>query len=983
MPTPTLTEAAVTEGRAVSQEVRWFLGPARSVLDETTIVGAWTPIGVAGWTDRSGDVLGSAEVAMTGRGYQATFTVADEARATWADDLAVAVCVRSYLDGAYTAWALLCLGYLDGSGTQRRGVDLLQTGDRLITYTGYWEQTNLPAHRFGTRNLMDGASLTGSTGALSTPSAEAPKEYISQDDCTGTKAIDGNVDTVAISPLLADAAPPGTIGQTADPRLAWLYAGRTSRTPGAGNEPIAVGLYCQRDALGGWGAFTNAGTVPNLSEQGTNQPNNSYVVGTIDTGNGKYIARILAQPGNPDAKNYVQWNIGTPNNVPLRLELTIKAGSTPSIGRTVLLQAGAFDGGVKDTTITLSSSWSTYTFDYDNSGARGFLFRPRAGRLELATDDLYYEFRLKLYAGYCDESPDHGRLFLAYDNGAGEQRWIRPAFDLTNPAWTIPPGKLVFLVDDPVLFKAKFDPGDALVLGLKNLFPGFYFGPGVGKLKLAYNTNPLRNDYSGGTTPYTGGGTLIEEINFATNGLTWSPFASLERRSPSGTGGLVVNDYPQPSLNTASSYGPSWWQYSLPTYVAPRLTAPVSIGGTRLPVDDSEEFPPSGNVYVGNSPGPYGVAAFTGKDGDSLILAVPLLNAYGVGTQLWAEYGGARRTTWLVDGVRVRRKPGTPQIADGKVITTSLPSPGSPSPDYERGTDWDLYGAFADVSDEAALAAPEGPRPVAGLTAIIARMAQPYGVVERGKVNEIVAYQHKPGNAAGGWVGHAVTHLSAVLGHLLTQHGSVPLSKVSVVGSTPQIGDLPVTPTTLAQAVDQLCRSGRLTVTADPYGAVTIAPDPASPAYTAATVVYTFTEANVLGTVEAGWTRAHAVAQVRYTAREAASMRVYTGRYPSRPAQLGQIVELRDLLVRSGREAVDSGEAEYRSGNARRSYRFSTGFAPWLRWGDRVVCDFPSLDASGAHVGINCYVAAIRHTIRVDRGGAYLTSALELREAAL
>ena len=149
MPAPTVTEQAITEAHVASQEFGWWLGPRRGDLDEAAIVAGWLPSTGAGWVDQSATVLAEADVPWEGRGFGLRFTVADEARLTWADDLAVALVARSYLDGAYTAWALVAWGYLTGEGRQRAGVALDQTGERVATYAGYWGQINLPAHRFG------------------------------------------------------------------------------------------------------------------------------------------------------------------------------------------------------------------------------------------------------------------------------------------------------------------------------------------------------------------------------------------------------------------------------------------------------------------------------------------------------------------------------------------------------------------------------------------------------------------------------------------------------------------------------------------------------------------------------------------------------------------------------------------------------------------------------------------------------------------
>lgn len=982
MPTP--TEAAITAAHTVSSEVRWYLGPQRGDLDEAAITGNWTPIGQAGWADRSAEVMGGGSVKQQGRGYGCALTIREESRLIWADDLAVAVIGRHYYQGAYTGWQLLAWGYLDGSGSQRRKVALEATGERSVVYVDYWSKAEVPSHQFGARNLAKGATVVGSTTPLVAPAAEAPYEYLSQDDCAGGNAIDENGDTTAISSLLADASPPGGVGSSADPRLVMLYAGRTSRTLGAGNEPLAIGIALQFDMLGGWGGFANAGAVPNLSEQGTNQPNNQYVVGTI-TGD-RYVARILAQPGNPDAKNYVQWNVGGRDNVPIRISFDIKAGSTPSIGRFAMLQLGPFDGAVKDFHVPLSASWAHYDMDFDSSGARGVLLRFRAGRLELAAQDLYIEIaNLRVWAGYCDESPDHDRLFLAYDNGAGEQRWVRLAFDLTTPTFTIAPGKILWLVDDANIFRAKFDPGDAQVIGLKNLYPNCYFNPGVGKLKLGYNTNPLRNDYTGGTDPYTGGGQVIEEINLA--GYSWSNFAALMRKSPAITGAWAVESYPQASLLTESSFGPSWWQYKLPAYQPPKLIAPLLAGTNRMAVDDPDQFGGPGSiVYVGAEPGPYTALSVHGRDGDTILLSLNVATTIPVGTPIWLQWAGDRQVGHLVGGIEVRRKEGKTRIADGKVLTSILDNPTSPAPDFERGTDWSLYATFSDAWGWRATLTPypNGPRQVAHVAPVVARMERRDGAAERAKLTELIVREYKRGAAAGGgWRSHAVSEIGSIIAHYLTQHAVVPESKVTLAVPSPSTGDLRVTPATLATVVAQFERAAALAVWADPYNQITIGPDPGSPAYTATSAAFTFDHTNTIGEVVAGWAAAHDIAQVRVTARDAETFRTYDVAYPPRPARLGRIVELRDVVVRSEREALALAEARFRQGYARRTYQLTTGPAPWLRKYMRVICDFPDLDAGGQHGGINCFVESFEHNFPIDDGGVNFTTRLQLKELAL
>jgi hypothetical protein len=221
-----------------------------------------------------------------------------------------------------------------------------------------------------------------------------------------------------------------------------------------------------------------------------------------------------------------------------------------------------------------------------------------------------------------------------------------------------------------------------------------------------------------------------------------------------------------------------------------------------------------------------------------------------------------------------------------------------------------------------------------------------------------------------------------VLAHLLTQYGGVPAAKVSLPSLTAPIGDLPLAPTTLRTAIEGLERSGLVKVWADPLGAVMVAPDPASPRYSA-DVAITFDVSNVIGEVQVTWATAHQVAQVVTTAREVATFRTHTISYPSRPGRLGKVVELRDLTVRSAGEAWEITEAAFRSGNARRRYRLTTGASRWARPLLRVVCNFPDLDSSGQHVGVNCFVASFRHRLGMDEGGVSWVTDWELWELPL
>lgn len=981
---PTAQEAAITNAHVVSSEIGYWLGPKRGEFDEAAVIGgAWLPIGQPGWSERSDTITGGGATAMQGRGYTSTFTVQRESRLAWGDDLAVAVVCRFYLQGAYTGWQLVAFGYLDGSGRQERGIALDATGERTAVLVDYWEKSEAESHQFGARNLADGATVVGSTTPLANPAGEAPYEYLSQDTADGGNAVDQDSDTVAVSSLIADAAPPGGVGATVDPKFVILYAGRTARSIGAGGEPLAIGIAMGYDMLGGWGSFASAAAVPNHSESDTNQPNNQYVVGTV--AGDRYVLQVKAQPGNPDAKNYVQWNVGGADNVPIRIEFEIKAGSTGSIGRFAMVQLGPFDGGTKDYHIPLSNAWAKYEMSFDSSGVRGCLLRFRAGRLELAAQDLYIEIRnLRVYAGYCDESPDHDRLFLAYDNGAGEERWCRLAFDLTSSAFTMAPHEILWLVDDAAVFRAKFDPGDATVIALKNLYPNFYFNPGVGKLKLAYNTNPLRNAYGGGTDPYSGGGVLLDEAILS--GFVFGNDEMAMRVNPAITGNWATIAYAQASIRTDSAFGASWWQIKLPPYVPPKMVNAVAAGATRIAIDDSDQVVASGVVYIGPSGGPWDLRQINYLDGDTLVLTAGVSQGWPAGTPVYPQWQGDRQTAHLISGVEVRRKEGKTRIADGKVLYSLLDNPTAPSPDFERGTDWDLYASFSEAWGWRATLTPypNQPTQAAQIAAVVSRMERRAGEAERAKINEIIVREYKRGaSQAGGYRSHAGSNAAHIIGHYLTQHGGVPEAKVVVVSQAAPTGDVRIPNGPILNVVQQFERNAALAVYTDPYGTVYIAPDPASPVYTATSIAFGFDHTNIVGGVAVTYAAAHEISQVRGTFRDPESFRTYVAAYPPNPARLGQAVEIRDGIARSATEALAACEARFRAGLARRVFRFKTGPAPWLRKYMRVLLSLADLDADGQQIGVNCYVESFVHDFPIDDGGVDFTTSVVLKELAL
>lgn len=1003
----TTQERAITTTREQGHEIGVYLGPKRGWLDESAITTAWLPSPGAGWSDRTGAVLLSSGLTFghDGRGYSLTFTVANESRTVYADDLAVALTARHWDGAAWSAWQLVMWGYLDGAGRQRQGLNLDQTGERTVTYAGYWDKLAVPAHRFGRPNLATGATVVASTPALATPAAEAPLEYVSQADCAASRLIDGNTDTVAVADVVADPALPA-LGDVDTPRITRAYAGRTVRTIGAGNEPLFVELGVGHN-LTPWGdcesadAFPLGGDgLPSIADRG----NQVTTLQTDSPHGGTSALRILARANaNPNIGSGVVWEVHSPYvNVPMKLGYWIKAKDATMVGRTVHHRAASYSGQAYDYVVTLPSAWQYFEHVFDSSGAGGGAYlRWNADFWQQGTDLSWDLDDIRLSVGYSSNEYGQG-LWFAYDNGAGGVKWINLG-QLATPGGTdlrVPADDTIVVCDDVATFRAKFDPGGRTVLQLKNIAPDWFFGPGIGKFKIAHGANPNAN--GGGAQQYfqydNVNMSTVDEFNPAA--LAWQPYQAMHRAAPALTGAYVVEDFPSTGL-LGTAYGAAYWWLDLGAYKPTWLTYGVSATDTTLTVDDADEFPdPSqspwlyeclrigtermlyftkdGNRLGGLARGWGGTVAATHAAGDSVTPDLPFRSG---------DVGSAQ-TGWLVDLIELRRKPGTPVIADGAILTSNLLTPTDPSTSaarWERNADWQLWSRFAgNTSDVLSVPPPEGYRQIRHICVVIDRMARSAdGAPQRAKLNEVVARKYVPG-AGSGYSGHGAGTLSAVLAHLLTQHGQVPASKVTIAGSPLPIGDLPLTPTTVAQAITSLEGSGLLKVWLDPANVVWITPDPASPAFDGTQVTWTWDESNSVGELVATWSAAHAVSQAKVTAREVATLRTYSAAYPPRPATLGTVLEVNGIVVRNAGEARAVAEARYRAGNARRELTVHAGAVTWLRPYLRVLVEYPNLDLGGNMDGINCYVAGWSARLGLDAAGGVLWDCdVSLRELAL
>lgn len=964
-----------------NHDLRVWLGPARGDLDESAITGSWVP--GAGWTDLSATVQrGSVVIEHDGTGFTARFTVEDEARDTWADDLAVAFVARFWSGGAYTAWETICWGYLDGSDRQRLGWGLRQTGERFVTYHGYWDRVNVPALRLGRRNLADGASIHASSAALATPDAEAPLEYISQDDCAASKIIDQNADTCAVLAVVADPARP-TLGDTERPKFLRIWTDETG-TP-------ALEVWCGHNQTP-WGDFSVPASVPNLFESGSNTRDDDAA--KVEYSGSMMIVTAKQNVGNPYQQHGPQWNISCGDR-PVRVAFQYRAdpGDPGSIGKAIHI--------THDTaaSVTLGADWRDYLYAADKATNLHdiLVLRFQGGDNNNADSNLSTQTKfnirnLRVSVGYSDlyfQKNDSGyKLSLANDNGAGTEAVVRIAGNIAPwEDWRIPADDSVILAYNPAAFRAKYDPGHRAVYALRNAMPSFSLRPPTHgtRVKLCYAATAVRDDYDDASI------TTVQEIvgDVANGGVAWSSTQALSRQSPLGTGTLTIENYPRVGLYP-DTLGTGYWWVSLPAYQPAYLTQPALSGATKVVVSDPGEFPPSGSAYIAGDE-----FSYTGKDDHTLTGCTGISGDKLAGALVYPKVGGAQQSGWLVDAIELRRKPGTPTILAGAVIYSNAGSPSDPStPDgsgrlWERQPDWALaarwdYGETGGIAT-IAIPLPGGYAQMRHVCVVVDRMARDSTgtVAQRAKLNELVVWQYRPGAGAGDWSDTGQGAIADAAAHLLATYGPVPAAKITVADRGALLGDVPLAPAKLGRDLAALCAGGLLTVACDNLNAVTVEPDPASTRFTRAGVALTLTESVALGEVEATWATAHATAQVRLMARDVTTFRTHTVNYPTRAATLGEIAEVKDVHVRSAQEARDLAEALFRARNARRSYRATIGASPWLRARQRILVSIAALDPSGEHQGINTVVTRFRHRV-ADAGGMLVwISEVELAEWAL
>lgn len=1004
---PTASEAAITnltEGVRHQFQV-WRAEGALTPADEGLIVGAWVPTGPS-WSDVSASVSGRSGIQI-GANNDITFRVRNHDRNQWPDDRAVAIVGRHWDGTAFSAWYVVGWGFINGAGAQEQE-RFNQLGEVKLTYISRFQKYPTRPLRFGVRNIATAGSIAASSAILATPSQESPLEYISQADVAGARIIDGAANTVSVADVIADPTRP-TLGDTVKPRILRFAAHRTTRGIGDGANPIWVEIWAGHNSIP-WGTtWTGIPDMYNVGA-GEGQPAVRDEPGkikteVIDYGTYKAFKVTSRQNADPKRDTWIQWILGGLNvGLPFRVELEVRAIGAYSIGKAINLSVTTADpaGSSRQNVpaLVLGSSWQSYAFDFDDSGAYGgakLAIKTIPG--DLVGADVVYEIRnFAIWFGWDgDIWSTTDKLYLAMDDGNGHERWVRIAWNLDKSGNVrIPPKKSIIICDDLATFKAKYDPGAAQVYQMRDVFPEWFFGPNVGRMWLAIcSTPPNMNDLD--TAPASID--LLDQIDFVTRpDLVWSPEQGMVRASPLGTGSLAVETFPRPGLD--QQFGSAYWWVDLGAYSPSTLARDVGIGDNYIPVSDPSRYAATGIVRVDSEN-----LTYTAKEDEYLYVPAGATAAHTLGTLVYprldgnADTGTNNQTGPMVSRIMLRRKPGTPYIESGAVLYSNLSAPRDPSDPgnvvgakWERHPDWKLLTRWANNTQDVIDAIPPLAAVPGGFANVVQarhwaivvdRMQRYNGLPQRAKLNEFIILEYVPdAGVAGGYNNPAAADFVGAIGHLLTQYGGVPLAKFLPQIDHSPIGDTSVASTNVQGAITSLIGNNHLAVYNDPMNAIILGAVPGSHLYRPGAPEFTWTRSNTRGQKIGGnWDEAHKVSKVIVWAVEPSTLRHYTFQYPEVPYILGNTIELKDVYIGTRDQGRMIARAVFLIGQARRRIRVEAGAVPWVRLNQRHAVNLPGLDSGGAWGGVSFYVRDYSIRIGVtERGIVTWNTSVELAE---
>lgn len=997
----------------------WLYTGLLSAFDETTITGGWLP--GAGWTNMTNQVRGDITLDLTEqtRGWKASWRVNNESRATWDEGRPFAIVHKHwYASSGYGARALFMWGYLPGEGAQTMDRYGVQTGTRAGSYADKWTRTPTPSLQFGRLNLMTGAQFDAakSVAPLATPSAEVQfREYVSQAVVDGTMGNDQNADTAVVSTLVAALALPSTLGNTVQnisngvgfrpvPRIRRLFIGRTSHVVGAGGQTAFVEITCHAMHIN-WD-FETPAAIPAFNEVAAGSPypatisnsfvGTAFVAGAGVGGSQSFRVRLKNQASSAHPENgpYIQWNTGSGwVRLPAKLTFSIRAASTNpvnadySVGRTVhvtLKQASPAENAKDEIDIVLTDQYVDYSLTLDSVGTYGGVMMRFGAKVNGVNGaDMLWELdNLRVTFGFNDlehaKVADSSRFTIAFDDGIGGERRVNLFNDSLLPdEWIIKPEETMIIADDGQVFAARFTAGEKTVVSLRARTltqPNLWFGPlSAARLKTEFTTNPSRVDYDDVTNVHD----QVEEVIFS--GLNWTIGANpqaIVRDAPVSTGGFTTEDYPRLGLLTSSAFGSSYWTYNLQAYVAPTLAFDIGTTDPSLVVSDGDHYENNVIVQVDNELIQCGLnlqgalrVTTRGYNPAGAPFAIGHPNgpaAHLAGAQVIPWRNNVAQIGKLVSDVEIRRRAGLSRILDGKVLYSNEIAPPSPFPDFERtaGGYWKVYGFYSNAAGDVVKVPSPGGVPYVEarwLVNIVAHM-EPYGgVLQRGKFNEIVARQYSPAaSASGAYQSRQVAYLADMVGYLLVVHGGVPDFKYFWPFSGVSVDAVSVAPSMLSQVIDNVCQNSDFRVMVDGYGVCTLVPRPSSPWFRPSVPTATWGLADLRDVGTLTWVNRNRVAQVKLVARDVAGMRVHAVRYPDIAGTVGEIREIKDILVSGIDQARDFARAAYRQANGRRTPPVVTGYVPDIKLYDRHVINLPGLDPGGGSIGVNTYVTGVR-----------------------
>ena len=1013
---PTVQETTITNRRLVLDDLRiWRKVADLTPSEEEAIIPGWLPSS-PDWEDVTDQVrLGQGVRATVGNnGPTIGLTVNQHSQDAWPYRRPVALVGRHW-DGTDWYEYVAAWGRVVGAGGQRRrGAE--QSGEVQLDLARWWMGAQIPAHRLGRLNAALGASLVGGSTVLATPLSESPGEYVNQASCAATLMVDGNMDTVTVADAFADPAIP-SIGDTAKPRVLRLYAGRTSRSIGAGGEPLFVEIWAGHN-IAPWG-YTWTG-IPEMYNAGAGEGQAAVrddarlttTVQTIEAGEKAFQVHVK-QNTNPKGDTWVQWIVADAAyaNRPMTVKLELRAApaSPAAVGRRLDISLGtAQTVGAQTKNVrpfVLSADWQEVKFDFDSStDYAGAKISVKTWPGESQDGAWTYQIRrLDVGMGWDHDEYAKGHDFVALrlgiDDGIGHEKWVRCSWDLADGVgnFRIPAYDSIIITDDIDTLKRKFDVGNRTVWQMKKIAPWWFFGPSIGRIKLALMTNPADENDIDATVG--GGGTfdLLDDINLSAV-PAWTPMQALSRQTPIGTGSLAAEDFPQ--IGVIPAFGSAYWYFDLGAPDHPTLLRDLPIGSTRVPVSDLDRYARAGSIKIGSE-----TRGFDGKEEDALILTAATTATHSQGDAVIPCYdanvgaGTDVQTGKLIDYCEIRRKDGKATIADGFVLYSNATSPGDPGSGgskWENHPDWDLLTRFSGNLQTTVAAAPKMATVSGGASAPalqarfwcvgISRMNRTYHKRERSKINELVLREFVPGaGASGEYLGHGAGDINGAIGHLLVRHAGVPLGKFVNAAPSIPLNDLHIAPTTASGAVGSLLSRGLLALVVDNYGYVTLEPSPSSPLFDRQEAEWTWTEANSWGAEQTGtWDEPSRVSQVVAWGYDPVTMRNYRVSYPPTPNPLGASLEVKDLIVSSPDQLREIARARFRDANTRRGLKIKAGAVPWLRVNQRHVVNYPSLDPGGEWSGINFFVESYEVSIALtERRGIVWTTTISLREMAL